>query len=262
MFGKFGTLFWFLKRPRLYPHMMHLVSLKLSPSSHVMEDTGEEALEWCEGLAVDTDTALERLTGMPAPTPVRDLHSDYFESAERTAGECPMEMGGAGNLDLLYWSAEYLKASKVIETGVAYGWSSLAILLSLKNRPGSQLISSDMPYRNRNGEQYVGCIVPKEIRSNWRILSYADRQAVPRALKTLGTIDMCHYDSDKSYDGMMWAYPRLWKALRPGGFFISDDIGDNIAFREFSKAIACDPIIVKKDNKYMGVIIKPPGKQT
>jgi len=237
--------------------MMHLVSLKLSPSSNRMEDTREEALEWCEGLAVDTDTALERLTGMPTPTPVRDLHSDYFESAERTAGECPIEMGGAGNLDLLYWSAEYLKASKVIETGVAYGWSSLAILLSLMNRADSQLISSDMPYRNRNGEQYVGCIVPAEIRSNWRILSYADRQAVPRALKTLGTIDMCHYDSDKSYDGMMWAYPRLWKALRPGGFFISDDIGDNIAFREFSKTVGCDPIIVKKDDKYMGVIVKP-----
>jgi predicted O-methyltransferase YrrM len=257
MLGKLGTLLWFLKRPRLYPHMIHLVSRKLSPSSHALEDTGDEAIEWCEGLAVDTDTALERLTGSPAPTPVRDLYSDYFESAERTANECPMEMGGEGNLDLLYWSAEYLKALKVIETGVAYGWSSLAILLSLKNRSNSKLMSSDMPYRNRNGEKYVGCIVPAELRSNWRILSYADRQALPRALKLLDTIDMCHYDSDKSYDGMNWAYPILWEALRPGGFFISDDIGDNIAFRDFSKRVACTPVVVKNDDKYMGVLTKP-----
>lgn len=260
MIGKLGTLLWFLKRPRLYPHMMHLISQKLSPASRRMEDTREEALEWCEGLAVDTDTALEQLTGRPAPTPVRDLYSDYFETAGITAGDCPIEMGGAGNLDLLYWSAEHLKALRVIETGVAFGWSSLAILLSLRNRPSSQLISSDMPYRNRNDEQYVGCVVPEEIRSNWRILSYADRQALPRALKILDTIDLCHYDSDKSYDGMMWAYPILWKALRPGGFFISDDIGDNIAFCEFSRTVACEPIVVKHDDKHIGVIIKPSGR--
>jgi predicted O-methyltransferase YrrM len=257
MSGKFGTLLWFLRRPRLYPHMMHLVSIRLSPSSRMMEDTGEEALEWCKGLAVDTYAALERLTGSPSTTNVRDLHRDYYERAERTAAECPVEMGGPGNLDLLYWCAEHLKAEKVIETGVAFGWSSLTILLSLRNRPGSRLISSDMPYRNRDDEKHVGCIVPDDLRSSWRILRYADRQAVPRALKTLGTIDICHYDSDKSYDGMMWAYPRLWKALRPGGFFISDDIGDNVAFRDFSRTTGCDPVIVNKDEKYMGVIVKP-----
>ena len=169
-------------------------------------------------------------------------------------------MGGAGNLDLLYWSAEHLKALRVIETGAAFGWSSLAILLSLRNRPASQLISSDMPYRNRNDEQYVGCVVPEEIRSNWRILSYADRQALPRALKILDTIDIYHYDSDKSYDGIMWTYSILWKALRPGGFFISYDIGDNIAFREFSKIVACEPIVVKHDDKHIGAIIKPSGR--
>ena len=37
-------------------------------------------------------------------------------------------------------------------------------------------------------------------------------------------IDLCHYDSHKDYDARMWAYPRLWAALRSGGIFISDDI--------------------------------------
>ncbi len=260
MIKKLRTLLWFLKRPRLYPHLIYLVSKKLSPASSMRDDTRQEALQWCAALSVDTNTALEQLTGRPAPTPVNCLFSNYFESAESIARECPIEMGGPGDLDLLYWSAEYLRASRVIETGVAYGWSSLAILLFLRNRQDSKLISTDMPYPNRNNEPYVGCVVPVEIRSNWCILRYADRQALPRALKILDTIDMCYYDSDKSYDGRMWAYPILWGGLRPGGFFISDDIGDNIAFREFSKIVACDPIVIKKSGKYIGVMIKPLGR--
>jgi predicted O-methyltransferase YrrM len=260
MIKKLRTLLWFLKRPKLYPHLIYLVSQKLLPASSMRNDTQQEALQWCAGQSVDTNKALVQLTGRLAPTPVNRLFSNYFDRAESIAREYLIEMGGSGDLDLLYWSAEYLRATKVIETGVAYGWSSLAILLSLRNRQDSKLISTDMPYPNRNNEPYVGCVVPAEIKSSWCILKYADRQALPKALKTLDTIDMCHYDSDKSYGGRMWAYPILWGALRPGGFFISDDIGDNIAFREFSDIVACDPIVIKKEGKYIGVLIKPLGK--
>jgi len=257
MFAKLRTLLWYLSRPRLYPQLIYLITLKLSPGSSTPDDTGQEASQWCAELSVDTNTALEQLIGKPALKPIDYLFANVFEKAASIVRQCPIEMGGPGDLDLLYWVAEYLRATKVIETGVAYGWSSLAILLSLRNRQGSKLFSTDMPYPNRNNDQYVGCVVPPEIRSGWCILRYADRQGLPRALKALGTIDMCHYDSDKSYIGRMWAYPILWRALRPGGFFISDDIGDNIAFREFSKMVACDPIVVTNSNKYIGVIIKP-----
>ena len=257
MIQKTKTLIWFLKRPRFYPHLAHLVSRKLSPASARRDNTRQEALQWCAGLAVNTETALVQLTGKTAPTPVESLHSDYFDDAEKMARDCPVKMGGPGNLDLLYWSAEHLGASRVIETGVAYGWSSLAILLSLRNRPDSELISTDMPYPHRNGDRYVGCVVPKELATGWRIIQYPDRQALPRAVRALGTIDMCHYDSDKSYDGRMWAYRVLWKALRRGGLFLSDDIGDNIAFRDFSRMIECDPTVVEKDGKFVGVMVKP-----
>ena len=257
MIQKTRTLIWYLKRPRFYPHLKYLVTKKLSRASSGRDNTQQESLQWCAGLAVDTNTALERLTGQPAPTPVNRLFSDYFQSAERIVEECPAEMGGPGNLDLLYWSAEYLKATNIIETGVAYGWSSLAILLSLGHRQHSGLISTDMPYPLRNSDQYVGCVVPAELRSRWRVIKNADRQALPKAVKSVNTFDMCHYDSDKSYDGRAWAYRFLWGALRPGGFFISDDIGDNVAFREFSQMVACDPIVVENDGKYVGVMIKP-----
>ena len=51
---------------------------------------------------------------------------------------------------------------RVIETGVAYGWSSLALLLSLKNRNGL-LVSTDLPYAGLDNDPYVGCVVPDEL---------------------------------------------------------------------------------------------------
>ncbi len=256
MLQKLKILLWFLKRPELYPHLIHVVLKKLSPASAARDDSRQEALDWCAGLAVDTNTALKQLTGKTEPTPVKSLFSTYFENAERILRECPTKMGGPGDVDLLYWCAEHLRATRVIETGVAYGFSSLAILLSLQKRKEAKLISTDMPYYLLNNEKYVGCVVPEAIRSNWCLLRAADRQTLPKALKILEIIDLCHYDSDKSYDGRMWAYKILWEALRTGGFFISDDIGDNTAFKEFSKIVENKPIIIKKIKNYAGVIVK------
>ena len=260
-------LVWFLQRPRLYPQLMYLALKKLSRASYVKNDTRQEAMQWCAERCVDSSTAIERLTGFRAPEPIERLFPDVFSIAARQANECPTVMGGPGDLDLLYSVAEHLKAVHVIETGVAYGWSSLAILLSLKDRVGSRLISTDMPIPNGSSEQYVGCVVPPEIRCHWSVLRWADRQALPKALKELSAIELCHYDSDKSYEGRMWAYPKLWKALSQDGVFISDDIGDNVAFREFSQAVACEPLIVKKDAKdlsmkYIGVLVKRGDSQT
>jgi hypothetical protein len=54
----------------------------------------------------------------------------------------------------------------------------------------------------------------------------------------------------------MFAYPLLWDALVPGGIFISDDIQDNIAFKEFSEKIHIRPIIIEHQGKYVGILQK------
>jgi predicted O-methyltransferase YrrM len=169
-------------------------------------------------------------------------------------------MGGPGNLELLYHLCEHWKAEKVIETGVAYGWSSLALLLSLRHREGARLVSTDLPYAGAGNESYVGCVVAPALREQWTLLSGSDRNGLPTALQKLGgTIDLCHYDSDKSHAGRVWAYPLLWHALRPGGLFISDDIADNLAFKEFADGLGIAPLIAETDGKYVGLLVKPEG---
>jgi len=111
-----------------------------------------------------------------------------------------------------------------------------------------------MPYPNLDNDSYVGCVVPAELRSHWRILRCADREGLPRAMRELGSLDLCHYDSDKSYEGRMWAHPLLWKALRRGGYLVSDDINDNVGFRDFALQVGVEPIIVEYEGKYIGIL--------
>ena len=257
MFQKLKTVGWFLQRPHLYPQMFRLACKKLMPWQARLEQTGQESIAWCTPRALDSRAAFERLTGLPAPASVLSQFPGPFHFAEEQAQACPVKMGGPGDLDLVHWLADHIQATRVIETGVAYGWSSLAVLLSLQKRPGSRLVSTDMPYVSLNNEEYVGIVVPQELRDLWTIIRRADRQALPQALQTLPVIDLCHYDSDKSYSGRLWAYPLLWQALRPGGYFISDDICDNVGFRDFAAKLGLEPVIVRTHGKFIGVIQKP-----
>ena len=218
------------------------------------QESSAAALSWCNQLATSTDDALITLK-ITAVDP-RAAHPEIFEQAEQAEKNCPIKMGGAGNLTLLYSLAEGLNATKGIETGVAYGWSSLAVLLSLKKRQG-QLFSVDLPYFKLRSDKWVGCVVPPLLRSDWHIYRCADREGLPKATRAAGTIDFAHYDSDKSVAGRLWGYDVLWDALRSGGLLISDDVGDNDGFQQFCEKIGITPIVVVDRGKFQGILRKP-----
>ena len=69
-------------------------------------------------------------------------------------------------------------------------------------------------------------------------------------------MDFVHYDSDKSIEGRMFSYPKLWNHLREGGVFISDDISDNEGFKKFCEEMGLSPLIIKDGKKYQGILKK------
>jgi predicted O-methyltransferase YrrM len=165
-------------------------------------------------------------------------------------------MGGRGGLEGLYNIIKSFGYTSILETGVAYGWSSLAILLAIKES-NAKLISIDMPYVNMNNESFVGVVVHPDLHKQWTLIRKPDRNGIPEALNLYnGKFDLIHYDSDKSYVGRQWAYPILWDALKIGGIFISDDIQDNVGFKEFCEHRNLNPLIYESDNKYVGVVQK------
>jgi predicted O-methyltransferase YrrM len=255
-FSKSQTIIWFIKRPALYPQLGYLFRQKFFP--HKKENTRKEATTWCMEQSVTTQEAVSRLTRYKTVNGADEFLQTLLTDAKMRVESVPLKMGGGADLQLLYILSEYLSATRIIETGVAYGWSSTALLASLMNRPGSKLYSTDMPYPKMNNEEFVGCAVPEAFKSNWTLIRLPDRAGLRRIEATVDSIDLCHYDSDKSYRGRMWAYPRLWNLLRVGGIFISDDIQDNVAFKDFASMKREEPLVVyyPGENKYIGILTK------
>jgi predicted O-methyltransferase YrrM len=172
-------------------------------------------------------------------------------------------MGGAADVDLLFDIVRLTGATKVIETGVAYGWSSFAILhaMSINYETGAsrgELFSVDMPYPNRGNDQFVGIVVPDRYRQGWTLFREPDRLGLLKAIEASGGhIDLCHYDSDKNWWGRAYAFPIMWDALRSGGVFISDDIQDNFFFSHFVEEKQVPFAVTKSQGKFIGLIRKP-----
>ena len=238
--------------------MPHLWQLFRRILNYRKENTRYEATRWCEQLAVSKEKALKELgVRYPLRHPAADF-PDLWEWAEQKSKEVPVRMGGAGSVDFLYTLMLALKPARILETGVAYGWSTLAILLGISYNNRGMLVSVDMPYPRMGNEPYVGCVIHPSLRRLWTLIRKPDVTGVPLALKILGGIvDLFHYDSDKSYTGRMTTYPIVWRALRPGGIFISDDVGDNIAFKEFAEIAGVKPLIFREGGKFVGVLRKP-----
>jgi predicted O-methyltransferase YrrM len=103
----------------------------------------------------------------------------------------------------------------------------------------------------------IGVAVDENLKSNWELLREPDRYGLNKAIKKHDySFDLAHYDSDKSYYGRKWSQPLIWRYLRKGGVFISDDIEDNVAFKEFVESKNLDFFVLKFKGKYVGVIRK------
>jgi len=259
----FKTFLPTLLRPVIWPDLCFLVCRRANlmfrgqKEWRKIEKLNEEsANDWCRTLAIPFEEAMTQLRANEDIPCFEEKHHLELRDAERRASACKLNMGGAANLNLLYMVCEKKKVRVVIETGVAFGWSSLAILLSIQSRPNSMLYSVDRPYIRKNNDQWVGVVVPENLRNWWKLYRMNDRKGLPKIVECSGPVDLVHYDSDKSVDGRMFAYNLLWQVLRPGGVLISDDVGDNLGFKSFCDQNGLHPLIVEKDNKFQGILFK------
>ncbi len=257
MRNRIKTLAWYLKQPKGLSLIVSLIKRKTIYKSR--EKTRADAEKWCKQHSVETSVAFQKLFGSSVQSykEPENIFIEEFNYAQQKADASPFKMGGRGNIGLLYNVCEQVQAKYMIETGVAYGWSSLSILLSLAKRPGSLLISTDMPYAKMGNEDFVGIVVPQHLKDHWLLIREADVSGLPKAFKKVEYLDVIHYDSDKSYLGRMTSYPKLYAKLRSGGVFVSDDIQDNLAFKHFCEKINVIPTVISFRNQFVGAFIKP-----
>ena len=144
------------------------------------------------------------------------------------------DLGGGGYYPLLYFFARLLKPEVIVETGVAAGFSSLAFLMAIEKNCGGYLYSSDFPYfRLPNPEKYIGYIVDEKYKKNWNLFIEGDKNNLPIIIENIESIDIFHYDSDKTFDGRDYALSLIEKLLNKKSLIIMDDIQDNSFFHDY-----------------------------
>jgi predicted O-methyltransferase YrrM len=256
MIEDFKTLIWFLTKPSLYPALIDLILRKFFLTDHDSESCKNRAKQWC----------LENKTEMPdiflnyklkEISDFNDVLTDHhFQDVKKQIMQSDSDFGGPGDLNLLFNICESIEATSVLETGVAYGWSSAAILESIHKRHGT-LVSIDMPMPKQTNYELIGLAVRDNHRKFWKLIRKPDKYGLLNGLRALNNkVDVVHYDSDKSYYGRKWAYPKIYNSLVKGGFLISDDIEDNLGFRDFVESMNLDYTVHSIDGKFVGIIKK------
>lgn len=213
-----------------------------------------EALHWCRGHAESLEAYVRALDpALWAETEEACRRLDA--AAQEKLAHIEVELGGGGHYPLLYFLTRYLKATIVVETGVAAGWSSQAVLLALRsNGSGGRLYSSDFPYvRYRGPEQLIGVVVDEALKDRWTLHIDGDRRNLPRILEQVDHIDLFHYDSDKSSRGREYAIRLVEPKLADRAVVIVDDIQDNVQFRDYVGAKGWPFKVFEFHGKYLGL---------
>jgi predicted O-methyltransferase YrrM len=180
---------------------------------------------------------------------------DIEKAARAKLDQLGLDLGGGGHYPLLYFLTRHRKPRTVVETGVAAGWSSQALLAALnKNGAEGHLYSSDFPYfRLKNPEQYVGYVVDDNLKGRWTLLIDGDRNNLPAIARKIAEIDLFHYDSDKSYGGRTFAWKCLKDKFTRDATIIFDDIQDNFHFRDLVSSLQRPFHIFAFEGKYIGM---------
>jgi predicted O-methyltransferase YrrM len=157
------------------------------------------------------------------------------------------------HLNLIYKAVRLTRPNRVVETGVADGRSSRAILQALFANGCGQLTSLEVA-------SDVGTLIEPALKDRWRleVLPESGRKAaVRRCLVAQAPLDVFIHDSDHSYGWQSFEYRTAYQALRPGGLLISDDIDASFAFVDFVARVPTLALACVGCRKVMGVAVKP-----
>ncbi|HEY1740091.1 MAG TPA: class I SAM-dependent methyltransferase [Acidimicrobiia bacterium] len=245
-----------LLRNALRPGYAQVIGRKALNRVGRRDRSGAEACAWARAHCTTAAAVCEALdaTLWAEALEFRDV---VTRRADEVSDELGEKVGYGARSDLLYFTIRWLKPDVVVETGVAYGYSSFTALSALARNGQGRLLSSDFPFfRERDPERLVGSMVPPELRDGWRLLTRGDAHNLPAILAEIDHIDLLHYDSDKSYAGRKHALDLLLPRLSPSGVVIMDDIEDNTFFRDYvtHSTPAPDYAVIGQGAHFMGTL--------
>jgi hypothetical protein len=201
--------------------------------------------ESVKGLQLHTKSFLERLEKEKYPSKSKPYPVEY--TLDNESGE------------FLYFLCKLLKPDKVVETGVAYGLSSMYILQALHENNKGTLYSIDSVFLPWQSKEMIGAAIPVHLRKNWKLISGPSSKKLKNLLNSLQMIDIFFHDSLHTSKNMRFEFEISWPFIKDKGFLLSDDISSNNAFYEFYARLKLKPkILPQKTNlgSFFGILQK------
>jgi predicted O-methyltransferase YrrM len=134
---------------------------------------------------------------------------------------------------LCYMLARVTRPSSVVETGVCYGVTSAFLLQAIRVNGNGCLHSIDFPPLGRSGDEFVGRLVPEQLRSYWRLHRGRSVDLLPGLVRELRQIDFFLHDSLHTYRNMHHEFEIMTPFLGPQAVVVADDVQGNSAFMDW-----------------------------
>ena len=212
------------------------------------------------------EAELHRRIGAPWPcTATQEFDVLWNSISERMSGRGfklgPESYFGANDGDpefvrAIWCLIRHAKPTKVVETGVAHGFTTRFILEALERNQGNgHLWSIDLLPLDPGTAKEVGVAVEGLFAKRWTLMDGSSRRLLPSLLSTLGGIDLFIHDSSHTERNVSFEMAQAARWLRPGGFMVIDDIDVNAAFSKFleigstSHCLVCQSAPVRPDER-------------
>ena len=147
--------------------------------------------------------------------------------------------GEPGMARAIWHLVRHLRPIKVVETGVARGFTTRIILEGLERNGAGHLWSVDLPPALKPElRRQVGAAVLRELRHRWSYIEGSSERQLPKLFSQIGRIDLFIHDSRHTDDNVRFEMGQAWLALRPGGVLVVDDIDLNWGFHSFMQTFS------------------------
>jgi predicted O-methyltransferase YrrM len=193
-----------------------------------------ETTRW-QGVLRDIEEHLGRLTEILDEPALKEVEEDTRRLLEDIRGGDPFSPRWAADsrfARLGYLLCRLISPSVVLETGVAYGVSSVFMLKALEVNGRGTLHSVDLPPLRSEYERFWGIAVPEALKDRWRLHRGSSARVLPRLLEEIRTIDLFVHDSLHTHGNMRREFDTVWPRLREGAALLADDVERNGAFSE------------------------------
>ncbi|HEY6978369.1 MAG TPA: class I SAM-dependent methyltransferase [Chitinophagaceae bacterium] len=249
----FNTLLFSLKSKENLKVLYNKVRIRLTSKEE--RKNKEYFLNWIKSKCSDYSSLANNISSSLWEESLQ-FSTQLSEHSNKVLQTIQPKLGGGGIYPFLYFLTRLTMPLRIVETGVAAGFTSQTFLSAIKKNGKGFLYSSDFPYfRINNPEKFIGILVEEELKKYWELHIKGDEINLPVIVNKIPEIDIFHYDSDKTYEGRLYATELIENKMSKNGFIIYDDIQDNAYFYDYvQKRSPQEWYIFEFGGKYIGVI--------